>query len=220
MAHAPPALIFDCDGTLVDSEVLHAKALQMGLSEYGIHLTAEEIQCRSAGITNSEFLKHVEHEQHSVFAVELGARVEAITLVLAAGPVTAVAEAEQVTKWLSSKAIGLAVASNSSRLFVNRILQRVGLQAAFSGRIVTRDDVDAPKPAPDVYRLAAKLLMHPAADCVAVEDSPVGIRGARNAGMKVVAFRSRFSIFSEQELQGAGASVVIAHLRELQDLFR
>jgi HAD superfamily hydrolase (TIGR01509 family) len=77
----------------------------------------------------------------------------------------------------------LAVASNSVRLYVEGSIASLGPFDA----VVAGDEVDNPKPAPDVYlRTAERLGLEPA-ECVAVEDSPVGIASARAAGMRVVA---------------------------------
>ena len=77
----------------------------------------------------------------------------------------------------------VAVASNSVRLYVEGSITRLGPFDA----VVAGDEVDHPKPAPDVYLRAAEHLGEDPAACVAVEDSPVGIESARAAGMRVVA---------------------------------
>jgi HAD superfamily hydrolase (TIGR01509 family) len=120
---------------------------------------------------------------------------------------------------LAANGIGLAVASNSSRRLVREMLQAVGLAPLFDDRIVTRDDVPAPKPAPDVYLKAARLLRTRSDDTIAVEDSTVGIIAAREAGMRVIGFRPPAAIFSAADLTRAGACAVIGSLRELQDRF-
>jgi beta-phosphoglucomutase-like phosphatase (HAD superfamily) len=93
------------------------------------------------------------------------------------------------------------------------------LAPAFAERIATRDDVTSPKPAPDVYRLAARLLLIRSEDTIAVEDSPVGIVAARAAGMAVVGFRPPGAIFSAADLIRAGAVTVVESLRDLPEVF-
>jgi HAD superfamily hydrolase (TIGR01509 family) len=93
--------------------------------------------------------------------------------------------AVETVAWAAARGpIGLA--SSSPRKVIETVLMRSGMDRFF--RVwVSSDDVDCGKPAPDVYLLCADLLHLPPQDCVAVEDSGVGIRAARAAGFKVVA---------------------------------
>jgi beta-phosphoglucomutase-like phosphatase (HAD superfamily) len=84
---------------------------------------------------------------------------------------------------------------------------------------VTRDDVPAPKPAPDVYLQAARLLQTRSEDTMAVEDSPVGIIAAREAGMRVIGFCPPAAIFTAADLTRAGACAVIGGLPQLRERF-
>jgi HAD superfamily hydrolase (TIGR01509 family) len=79
--------------------------------------------------------------------------------------------------------VKLAVASNSVRRYVEGSIAGLGPFDA----VVAGDEVDRPKPAPDVYLRAAEHLGLTPGECVAVEDSPVGIESARAAGMRIVA---------------------------------
>lgn len=90
---------------------------------------------------------------------------------------------------LSAEGIPAAVASNSDRDWVDRVLQITGLAGRFAA-IATADEVARPKPAPDVYLLAARRLNIPPAQCAAFEDSPRGLAAAHAAGMVTVAVPS------------------------------
>lgn len=143
--------------------------------------------------------------------------VEGIASQLIVEEVRPIEGAEEIVTHLAANGIGLAVASNSSRRLVREMLQAVGLAPVFDDRIVTRDDVAAPKPAPDVYLEAARLLQTRSESTIAVEDSPVGIIAAREAGMRVIGFRPPAALFSAADLTRAGAFAVIGSLRELRD---
>jgi beta-phosphoglucomutase-like phosphatase (HAD superfamily) len=95
------------------------------------------------------------------------------------------------------------------------MLERVGLKAYFEGRIAARDEVKAPKPAPDVYLLAASKLSARPCDCLAVEDSPTGIAAARAAGMRVIGFCPTSGVYGARDLFEAGATFVVHELIEL-----
>ncbi len=84
--------------------------------------------------------------------------------------------------------VPIAVASNSDRWRLEVVLSAAGVRHLFEVS-VAGDEVDEPKPAPDIYLRAAELLTVEPADCLVIEDSPTGVAAARAAGMKVVVVR-------------------------------
>jgi len=219
VAGVPAAVVFDCDGTLIDSERVHAKALQGALARWGIVLGVEEVRSQSTGIANDDFLRRVSRERGVPLPEDAEMIVENIASQLIVQEVRPIEGAGELLGHLAANGIGLAVASNSSRRLVREMLQAVGFAPLFDDRIVTRDDVPAPKPAPDVYLQAARLLETRSDDTIAVEDSTVGIIAAREAGMRVIGLRPPAAIFSAADLTRAGACAVIGSLRELKDRF-
>jgi HAD superfamily hydrolase (TIGR01509 family) len=219
VAGAPSAVVFDCDGTLIDSERVHAKALQRALGRWGIVLDVEQIRSQSTGVANDDFLRRIAQERGVALPDDAEMVVEEMASQLIVEEVRPIEGAEEVVGYLAANGIGLAVASNSGRRLVREMLQAVGLAHAFDDHIVTRDDVPAPKPAPDVYLQAARLLQMRREDMIAVEDSSVGVIAAREAGIRVVGFRPPTAIFSAADLTRAGAFVVIGSLRELRERF-
>lgn len=211
----PPVVVFDCDGTLVDSELIHAKALQGALADMGVTLSPEQIRSRSAGVANVDFLQRVAQERGLVLPADIGTVVEDNAFRLVSCELRVIEGAGQVVKTLAACGTRLAVASNSSRRLVRQMLTAAGLRPIFGGRIATCEDVMAPKPAPDIYRLAASLLSARAEDSLAVEDSPIGAVAARRAGMAVVGFCPPSGTFREEELIRAGAFAAISELGEL-----
>jgi HAD superfamily hydrolase (TIGR01509 family) len=211
----PAAVVFDCDGTLVDSEEIHAKALRGALADSGVHLTVDEIRSQSVGIANGDFLRRVAGEQGLHLPVDAERRVEDIADRLIADEIKLIDGADVIVSTLAASGVSLAVASNSNRRLVEQMLRAVGLASMFAGRIATRDDVVRPKPAPDVYLHAAMLLGTRAEDCLAIEDSPVGVASARAAGMTVIGFSPHGAIFPGDQLLHAGARTLIARLVEI-----
>jgi HAD superfamily hydrolase (TIGR01509 family) len=100
---------------------------------------------------------------------------------------------------LAEQDVPIAVASNSSREFVERTLGGAGLLDGRFAAVVSGDEVERPKPAPDVYLAACAALAADPARCAALEDSPPGVESARAAGMFVIAV----PYFADQELPGA-----------------
>jgi HAD superfamily hydrolase (TIGR01509 family) len=211
----PATVVFDCDGTLVDSEEIHAKALQGALSELGVRITVQQIRSHSAGIANEDYLHLMADERGIVLPPDAPRRVEDIAERLIEHEIKLMDGAAIVVGALVARGVRLAVASNSSRRMVDQMLRTVGLAPIFADRIASRDDVKQAKPAPDVYRFAAGLLQARSEDCLAIEDSAVGVAAAHAAGMTVIGFRPPSTIFAESQLFEAGASVVIKSLPEI-----
>src|SRR6185437_6101333 len=120
---APSAVVFDCDGTLIDSERLHAKALQGALAQWGILLGVEEIRAQSTGIANDDFLGSIAQSRGVALPGDAEMVVEEIASRLIIEEVRPVEGAEEVVGHLAASGIGLAVASNSSRRLVRDMLQ-------------------------------------------------------------------------------------------------
>jgi HAD superfamily hydrolase (TIGR01509 family) len=211
----PATVVFDCDGTLVDSEEIHARALEGALAELGVRLTAAQIRSHSAGIANEDYLNLVAAQRGIVLPPAAPRRVEDIAERLIETEIRLIDGADEVVKTLAARGVRLAVASNSCRRLVHQMLRAARLAPMFGDRVATRDDVAEAKPAPDVYRYAAGLLEARAEDCLAVEDSVVGVAAAHAAGMTVVGVRPPVTIFSEAQLFDAGATVVIRSLTEI-----
>src|SRR5579872_6326700 len=98
----PAAVIFDCDGTLVDSEAIHAQALQNALSQFGLDLGIAEIRSRSVGIDDAAFLARVANERGVAFPTGAESQVEKIACRLMKAKLRLVEGADQVVGRLKS----------------------------------------------------------------------------------------------------------------------
>lgn len=178
------AVIFDHDGTLVDSEPLHLAAWQELLAPYQAQLSAEEYQRHLSGrpsLASAQWLTErfdlpVDPEalfQQKHRAVCTWLEQQAYPLMPGAVP---------LLRALQSAGTPLALASGASLPEVQSSLNHHNLHPYFPV-VVTRDQVNNNKPAPDVYLLAARQLGIPPEDCLAIEDSDSGQRAAQAAGM-------------------------------------
>jgi HAD superfamily hydrolase (TIGR01509 family) len=182
-----PALgvVFDCDGTLADTEPISDRAWADVLGELGYVPTAEDRRTtvgRPYAVTFAHFAQHVALGDPEAFRVRLRARFRARFD-------TELELFDDVVGTLRSVAaegLGVAVASSSTRAHVELILERAGLGAEVHA-IVGAEDVVEHKPHPEPYLLAATRLGVPPARCRAVEDTVVGVTSARAAGMYTVA---------------------------------
>lgn len=207
-------VVFDCDGVLVDSEVLANRAVAELLSGWIPWLDTETFSTRFAGVSDAEIIEVLAEEHGVAFPDDLERQVDdAIDALLLAElrPIAGVAQA------LDAIAGVKAVASNSPRHRLDASLARAGIAHHFDDRLFSADMVANPKPAPDVYRLAARTLDADPARCLVVEDSVSGVTAARTAGMTVVGFTGASHTWPEHAtaLRQAGAAVTVAAMDDL-----
>lgn len=197
-------VIFDCDGVLVDSERLTHQVVVDMLAEHGVALPFEEAVDRFIGMSMANGLAQLKAllggELPTDFLPEMGRRTRAA---FRAG-LTSVPGVEAVLDGLRRP---YCVASNGNHAKVNFTLGHTGLLPRFAGRIFTADDVQHPKPAPDLFLLAARSLGAAPERTTVVEDTPTGVTAAKAAGMRAIGFAA---MTPAGRLQAAGADA-IAH---------
>lgn len=208
------AVIFDCDGVLVDSETIANEVCAAAMTEAGFAITPQECRRRYLGMTMRALIQDAEaswsrrlppgwqedynHRVHARLEAEVTAIpgvADAVDAVVAAG-------------W------PVAVASSSGHAKIALNLGRTGLADRFARRIFSGQDVPHGKPAPDVYLLAARTLGVAPRLCSAIEDSPNGVRAAVAAGMRVFGYAAETD---PAELAGLGA-VVFRDMAQLPTL--
>ncbi len=185
-----PAVIFDLDGTLVDSEPLYYQAGRRMLAGHGVTGFGWEQHAPFIGVSTEETLA-VLRERYGLRVPVSGllAEMDRIYLELAAGSMPVFPRALALVEALRTAGHPLAVASGSSRAAIDAVLAGTGLAARFDC-VVSAQEVAHGKPAPDVLLEAARRLGVPGADCVVVEDAPPGVLAAAAAGMRCVAVPS------------------------------
>ncbi|AEW98985.1 HAD family hydrolase [Streptantibioticus cattleyicolor] len=180
----PAAVVFDCDGTLMDTERHWEDARELVLRSYGFEADAEFAE-RSRGLHYADCGRLMaEASGHPELAAEMTGRLlEMFRKLVADDPVTMPGAVEFVHR--TAEFAPLAVASNCPRDVVDSSLAHAGLRQLFRHIVVPEGDM-APKPRPDVYLTAARLLGAEPAECLAVEDSDCGVRAAVAAGLRVL----------------------------------
>lgn len=183
----PLLVLFDCDGVLVDSEIVTNRIIQKNLAARGLDLPLEEILSLFVGGT----MAGVER-----IARDLGATLEANWLDRIYVDIFAALASEcemmpgvaDVLDHLARAAIPFAVCSNGPHAKMGITLGGCRLKERFSGRIYSREDVPNPKPAPDIYLHAAKLAGVAPAHCVVIEDSVNGATAGKAAKMRTLGY--------------------------------
>ena len=204
------AVIFDCDGVLVESEMLGLQSLQMALDDTGLALPLTSLT-RFSGRSHHETLRELEQESGiPLLGRDLDERMHDhyVGLVRSRGLNLCPGISEFIGE-LKRKSIPFTLASSGPRRKVAFSLRSVRLDSEFP-RFICGDDVSRAKPAPDPYLAAAALLQINAGHCLAIEDAPNGIRSARAAGMMVVAVKNTF-----QEDVLAEADLIVDDVRQI-----
>ena len=211
------AILFDCDGVLVDSEPITNGVLRDLLEESGWTLSSDECMRLFVGKAVRDERATIEartgrpltQEWMTLFYTrrnrELDARLEAV-----AGAHLAVAAAHAHVQQR------IACASGADRFKVEMQLHKVGLMAFFDGRIFSGQEMPRSKPAPDVYLAAAAHLNAPADRCLVIEDTPTGAAAGAAAGATVWAYCPLPE--HGAALQKAGASLLFGHMGDLPGL--
>lgn len=186
MSHTPAALIFDCDGTLVDTMPGHFRAWRETLDRYGLVLPEHRFYALG-GVPTRDIIALLAREAgRAVDVDEVAAVKEALSERYLARP-TPIAEVVAIAA-AARGALPMAVATGSIRGVADRALRAIAIRDWFSV-LVAAEDVERPKPAPDTYLQAARRLGVEPARCRAFEDTELGLESARAAGMEAVDIR-------------------------------
>ncbi|WP_374384108.1 HAD family hydrolase [Dongia sp.] len=213
-------IIFDCDGVLIDSEVLACEAVRQQLSRHGIDLAHADIMARFLGRSFAEVQRYYEAHWSQPLPASFVAALRdemrlAFTEHLAAMP--------YVSTLLQHLDIPFCLASSSDPERVEFSLRLAGLYPYFKGRIFTASEVAAAKPAPDLFLLAAKRMGCDPGRCLVIEDSVSGIEAAKAAGMSVWGFVGGSHHAGEASvvrLEWAGAARIFAHMSDIEAALR
>jgi len=172
-------VIFDCDGTLVDSEPLSAEAWRRTLAPYGYAVTDEDLEA-CVGVTYTRTHAYLAQRVPIPGAEALWPELRTTLFGLYDTHLKAFPDAIDTLEELRSNGVRVAVASSSVRERLDRTLAGVGLEF---GITIAGDEVEHGKPAPDMFLLAAKRLGCEPSQCVVIEDSAPGVAAGRAAGI-------------------------------------
>ena len=183
------AVIFDCDGVLVDSEVLALEVELAILAEQGLTFEREDYVTRFMGLSHDAF--------HDVMDVEARQRLgrplsdtirDELATRLRQTMIARLTEVSGATAAVAGTTLLKAVASSSTKEGLERKLRQVGLWSYFEPHVYSADHVAKAKPSPDLFLHAAEKLGVQPAECLVLEDSVNGVIAGRAAGMRVWGF--------------------------------
>ncbi|MFK0049385.1 HAD family hydrolase [Streptomyces sp. NPDC090741] len=198
------SVIFDLDGTLVDSEPNYYESGRRTLARHGVPDFTWEQHARFIGIGTLETLEILRDRYGIQAPVEqLLAEQNAAYLELARAGTESFPEMRKFVERLHAEGVPMAVASGSSREAIDAVLAGTGLDALLT-TVVSAEEVAHGKPAPDVFLEAARRLGADPADCVVVEDAAPGAQAAHAAGMACVAIPYVAATANDPAFAGAG----------------
>ena len=182
----PRGIIFDCDGTLADTMPLHWRAWQVITMRHGLRLPEDRFYSLG-GVPSRDILRILSTEQGvPIDPLVVAREKEAVYL-----PLIAQVEPINTVVGVAREHYGkipLAVASGGTRSIIEQVLNHLGIRDLFQA-IVTSEDIVNQKPAPDIFLEAARRLGVPPQFCRAYEDTDLGMRAIRAAGMEAVDVR-------------------------------
>ncbi len=195
----PKCIIFDCDGTLVDSEYLTNSVISQMAKELGVKMTAEEATAAFGGKTLDAVIYGMKEMSGKEIPPEwLSKLVKKVSDSYKKDLIPM----EGIKTVLENLTIPVCVASNGLPKHVEGSLTITDLIDYFGNNIFTASDVGIPKPAPDLFLYAAEKMKFRPDECVVIEDSIAGVTAAVNANIKVYGL---VKMCSAEQLEKAGA---------------
>jgi HAD superfamily hydrolase (TIGR01509 family) len=210
-------IIFDCDGVLVDSELIACRTVSICLHEAGINLSVEEVVSSYMGVS----VKTMIDDLIARFLARLPPNFPEVLQMRTREAFDHDLKAmEGVKKVLPIITVRTCVASSSARERIIHSLEITGLLEYFDGSVFSATQVAHGKPAPDLFFFAAEQMSVPAKDCLVIEDSIPGVQAARAAGMRVLGFTGGSHCLPghAHKLQQEGAMATFTRMAELPSL--
>lgn len=183
------AVIFDCDGTLVDSEVLSNEVLVAAIAEHGLILSVAEALVAFRGGKMADCVADLEVRLGRPLPADFVPALRSRMADAFRTRLQPVDGALELIHSLSRSSRSICVASNGPREKIETSLSLTGLSPFFEGRVFSSYDVGVWKPDPGLFLHAARVMGVEAEECAVVEDSLPGIQAGLAAGMAVFAFQ-------------------------------
>jgi HAD superfamily hydrolase (TIGR01509 family) len=210
-------VIFDCDGVLVDSEVISCCAHAETLTRHGYPITPEQVFDRFLGQSMRKATLEIEAELGRRLPDDFHTQVYAEIFRLFAASLQATPHIDAA---LAAIAVPVCVASSGPPEKISTSLNHVGLYDRFAPHIFSAVQVSNGKPAPDLFLFAAEQMQASPARCLVIEDSVAGVVAGCAAGMTVFGFHggSHCRPDTADVLRAAGAAVIFDDMRQLPGL--
>lgn len=210
-------VIFDCDGVLIDSEIVASKVGAAFANSFGHPITPQEVSSRFAGKPSRVVWETICEELGIEFKLEDYQEMQRQTHAAYAKELKAIDGVETLLKSLGNK---FCVASTTRLEQLKKNLDSVGLKQYFGENIFSASQVERPKPFPDVFLFAAKNMGFSPDECIVIEDSPTGVKAGINAQMQVFGFTGAGHIVDghAETLLNAGATATFSKMADFYEV--
>ncbi len=208
------AVIFDMDGVISDTQIIHSQTESEMLQKYGIDLHPDEITKKYSGVKDGVMFREIfKKSGKEMPPLEDLTNHKWSKMAQIAGSIAEVPGTSAFISNLKKMGLPLAVASSSRLSFIELVLKELNLRDQFKV-IASAEEVEMGKPAPDIFLLAAKRLGVLPEKCVVIEDGIAGMIGAKKADMYCIALATDGS-------KDYPADLIVKNLLEVpMDLFR
>lgn len=208
-------IIFDCDGVLIDSEIIAAQVNAEFLTGYGYPITADEMNARFVGLTGDQIVAAIEDDLGRSLPDDFKEKADREIDVR----LKAVKPIPGVHALLDALDAPRCICSNSGSRRLKLSLEAVDLWDRFKPYVFSAPEIGdgRGKPAPDVFLHAAKVFEVDPRDVIVVEDSVPGVTGATRAGMRVIGFIGGSHSWTGhgESLMDAGAETIVRRLKDV-----
>lgn len=216
---SPPVelIIFDCDGVLIDSEILVCRLVAEELTGLGYAVSTRDVIDRFAGRPEREMVADIEADWGRTLPQSFFEQCRRRTKEAYGSELAAISGVADI---LGRVTIPVCVASSAYPEKLRLGLESAGLYDRLAPNVISASYVAQGKPAPDVFLYAAGWMRQPVAGCMVVEDSVAGVTAARRAGMRVIGFvgGSHCKPDHGERLEAAGAEAIATHFSDLSHL--
>lgn len=194
------AILFDHDGTLVDSETIHFSLWNKVLQPYKTSITKSEYDQFYIGVPTPVCCELIVAKHRLKLAAETlyQAKMQLTKAYLEQQAFPLMPYAKQVIQRLKHSGFTIGIVTGTSRAEISKTIKTYNLHSYLS-TVVTRDDVKQSKPHPESYRLAVKSLGLKAKECIAIEDTEAGLASATAAGIKTLVLNDNEQPFAKAE---------------------
>jgi HAD superfamily hydrolase (TIGR01509 family) len=206
-------VIFDCDGVLIDSEPIMNRILGERLEAVGLAMSPEEVMTTFVGRTRDGCIEMAGRMLGRPLPESFGREWDEAVFEALGREVKPVEGIEAV---LDGIALPWCVASNGEPDRMRLALSAAGLLARVGDRFFSAKQVAKPKPAPDLFLHAARVMGHLPGSCAVIEDTPTGVKAAVAAGMRVFGYVG--AAHADPDALTAAGAITFHHMRALPSL--
>jgi HAD superfamily hydrolase (TIGR01509 family) len=208
-------VIFDCDGVLVDSEIITNRVFATMINELGVPVTLDDMFEKFVGRTMSYCCGLITQMSGRPLPEDFVAQYRLRTTAALHAELRAVPGIENALDAIDARGLPYCVASSGSHDKMRTTLGITGLFARMAGKLFSVTEVVNAKPAPDVFLHAARMCGVEPGSCCVVEDSPIGVTAGVAAGMTVFGY---CALTPQQRLIDAGAHQTFSDMSRLPQL--